>query len=82
MSLQVTNQICIKDCPDYWLTVEDFHLEAGGEGITITHWEAQNADCEVRKRYICLELETALVLSDAIRRLADPHAIPFVEEHP
>jgi len=82
MSLQTTKQICIKNCSDYWWTVEDFHLEAGGEGITLTLWESQKVDTEVRKTYICLDLEAAMALADAIRELADPQAIPFFEEHP
>lgn len=82
MSLRITKQICIKDCPDYWVTVEDFHLEAGGEGITITWWESQGVDREIRKKYICLDLEQALVLADAVHQLADPQSVPFTEEYP
>lgn len=77
MPLQINKQICIKDCPDYWWSVEDFHLEAGGEGITLTFWELSGSSHEVRKKYICLDLEAALAVADAIQELADPQSIPF-----
>lgn len=82
MSLQTTRQVCIRHCPDFWWTVEDFHLDAGGEGITLSYWELQGVNREVRKAYLCLDLEAAAVMGDIIHQLVDHQQTPFHEEYP
>lgn len=83
MPLQITRQICVKDNSDYWWTVEDFHLDAGGEGVTLSYWEATTIPGqEIRKKYICFEPEVAATIAEFIHQLADPQMIPFCEKQP
>ena len=69
MSIEITNQVRIQQHEDYWYTVEDTHLDVGGEGFTISYWEFDKAKCDKRIQHICMNKEEALAISDAINKL-------------
>ena len=65
---EITNQVRIQPDSEYWFTVEDFNLEVGCEGLTISYWEIRDGE-EKRKEYICVETDAALSVADAIYKL-------------
>ncbi len=69
ITIEITNQVRIQPHSDYWFTVEDTHLDAGGEGFTISYWENERGQ-EKRVSYICLPKEEAFAVADAIQKLA------------
>jgi len=69
MSIEITNQVRIQQHEDYWYTVEDTHLDVGGEGFTISYWEFDKAKGDKRIQHICMNKEEALAISDAINKL-------------
>lgn len=69
MTIEITNQVCIQQHEDYWYTVEDTHLDAGGEGFTISYWEFDKEKGDIRIQHICMNKEEALAIADAINKL-------------
>lgn len=69
MSIEITNQVRIQDYEDYWYTVEDTHLDVGGEGFTISYWEFDKEKGDKRIQHICMNKEEALAIADAINKL-------------
>ena len=65
---EITNQVRIQPHSEYWYTVEDFHLEAGCDSLTISYWESRDGE-EKRKDYICIEEDAALSIADGIYKL-------------
>lgn len=73
MPLTINHSVCIRSIPDYWITVEDFHLDAGDEGITITVWEpGTKFGEEYRRNYICLTTDEAQALLGALDSFLNP----------
>lgn len=66
----ISNQVRIQPQPNlgYWFTVEDFHIGAGCDGLTISSWEA-NEGKEKRHEHVCVDEESALAIADAIYKL-------------
>jgi hypothetical protein len=76
MPLSINHSVCIRSIPDYWITVEDFHLDAGGEGATITMWEpGTKFGEEYRRNHICLTIDEAQALLGALESLLNPETL-------
>jgi hypothetical protein len=71
MKLDITQQIRIRSSSTYWHTVEDFHLEAGVDGFTLSAWSSSTGSItqDKRDKYICMNKEEALAVADAIYKL-------------
>ncbi len=69
MTIEITNQVRIQDYEDYWYTVEDTHLDVGGEGFTISYWEFDKEKGDKRIQHICMNKEEALAIASAIYKL-------------
>jgi hypothetical protein len=71
MKLDITQQIRIRSSSTYWHTVEDFHLDAGVDGFTLSAWSSSTGSItqEKRDKYICMNKEEALAVADAIYKL-------------
>jgi hypothetical protein len=69
MTIEITNQVRIQQHEDYWYTVEDTHLDVGGEGFTISYWEFDKEKGDKRIQHICMNKEEALAIADAINKL-------------
>ena len=68
---EITNQVRIQSHTDYFYTVEDTHLDVGGEGCTISCWELPSGVnmSEKRVQHICMNEDEALAVADAIYKL-------------
>lgn len=64
----ISTQIRIQSDPEYWFTVEDFHLGAGCDGLTISSWGANEVK-EKRLEHVSIDEELALAIADAIYKL-------------
>ena len=64
----ISNQVRIQTDPHYWYTVEDFYLDVGCPGLTISLWEIKEGK-EKRCDHICIEEESVLAIADAIYKL-------------
>ena len=62
------HQVRIKTHPDYWFTVEDFYLDIGCDGLTISYWDFKDGK-ESRGKYISVDKSVALPIADAIYEL-------------
>ena len=69
MTIEITNQVRIQEHEDYWYTVEDTHLNVGGEGFTISYWEDNADKGDRRVVHVCMNKEEALAIADAINKL-------------
>jgi hypothetical protein len=71
MKLDITQQIRIRSSSIYWFTAEDYHLEAGVDGFTLSSWSISTGSItqEKRDKYICMNKEEALAVADAIYKL-------------
>lgn len=69
MTVEITNQVRIQEHPELWYTVEDIHLDVGGEACTISYWEFMKDTGDKRVNYICMNSEEALAIADAIYKL-------------
>ena len=68
---EITNQVRIQSHTDYFYTVEDTHLDVGGEGCTISCWELPSGVnmSEKRVQHICINEDEALAVASAIYKL-------------
>ena len=64
----ITNLVRIQPEPEYWYTVEDYHLDVGCDGLTISYWETRDGR-EQRIDHMCMNKESAIAVGDAIHRL-------------
>ena len=72
MSIEVTTQIRLQEHQEYWYTVEDTHLDVGGQGITISYWETvTKGDGEKRVQHISLGEDEAIAIARTILKLTD-----------
>jgi hypothetical protein len=74
MPLSITHQIRIESTPGFWYTVENTHLDCGGEGVTISYWESSLDDRfrdGTRKLYLCLTIDNAEAVLNAMQQLLD-----------
>ena len=72
MSIEITTQRRLQNHREYWHTVEDTHLDVGGEGITISYWETETkGNGEKRIEHISLNKDTAIAIARAILKLTD-----------
>ena len=71
---EISNLVRIQPDSNYWYTVEDYYLDLGCDGLTISSWgietEKENQQ-KKEKRYdhVCIEKESALAIADAIYKL-------------
>ena len=65
---EITHQIRIQPETDFWFTVEDFYLDLGCEGLTISYWEYKDGK-ESRVKSISIDGDLALTVADAIYKL-------------
>jgi hypothetical protein len=68
-TFEITNAVRIQNDEHYWYTVEDWHLDVGGNNAcTISYWErSENQDKRVE--YMCFNEKEALKIADAIYKL-------------
>jgi hypothetical protein len=69
MTIQITQRIRIQPHPyDYWYTAEDYHLDVGCDGFTLSVWSRPDkvSRDEHRDNHICMTEEEALAVADAI----------------
>lgn len=68
MTLEISQQIRIQPRRDYWYTAEDYHLDAGCDGFTLSVWSRsyEGSRNEQRDNYICMSQDEALAVADAI----------------
>ncbi len=79
MTLEITNQTRIQKGKCYFYTVEDTHLDIGDGGCTISYWEVptkQNSS-EKRLSYVCMDVEEALAVADAIYKFFKLKSAPL-----
>ena len=69
MTIEIANQVRIQQYPDFWYTVEDTHLDVGGEGCTISYWEDSKEKGETRIQHICMNKDEALAMATAIQKV-------------
>ena len=65
---EITTQFRIQPDPKYWYTVEDFHMDVGCDGLTISVWDIVD-NKEQRSGHVCIEKDAALSVADAIYKL-------------
>jgi hypothetical protein len=70
----ISNLVRIQPDPEYWYTVEDYYLDLGCDGLTISYWGSETekgTQYKKEKRYdhVCIEKESALAIADAIYKL-------------
>jgi hypothetical protein len=71
MTLEISQQIRIQPDPDYWYTAEDYPLDVGCDGFTLSVWSSRSEASrkEQRDNHICMSKEEALAVADAIYKL-------------
>jgi len=70
MSIEIYKEIKIFPIHDYGVSVENFNIEVGGEGITISTYDYIKGKKE-NIRHISIDIETAKHIADAIVELVD-----------
>ena len=68
-TIEITNQVRIQNSPDNWFTVEDWHLDVGCDGLTVSSWSTDKDNKEVRVSHVCIDADMALAVADAIYKL-------------
>jgi hypothetical protein len=70
MNIEIYKEIKIFPSPDYGLSVENFNVGVGGEGITISTYDYIKGKKE-NVRHVSFDTETAKHIADAIVELVD-----------